>query len=57
MRKGLRPPRIGEAGRAQVGAGLHLAKNTSDFVRKIAAGVLTGLADHVRPGETKTKGE
>ncbi|MDH4234445.1 MAG: hypothetical protein OEV15_04855 [Gallionella sp.] len=40
---------IGEAGRAQVGVGLHLAKNTSDLVRQIAAGVLTGLADHVRP--------
>ena len=48
---------IGAAGRAQVGAGLHLAKNTSDFARQIAAGVLTGLADHVRPGHSKDKGE
>lgn len=40
---------IGEAGRAQAGVGLHLAKSTSDFMRQIAAGVLTGLADHVRP--------
>jgi hypothetical protein len=40
---------ISAAGRAQVGVGLHLAKNTSDFVRQIAAGVLTGLADHVAP--------
>jgi len=40
---------IGAAGRAQAGVGLHLAKNTSDLVRQIAAGVLTGLADHVRP--------
>jgi len=48
---------IGAAGRAQVGVGLHLAKNTSDFARQIAAGVLTGLADHVRPEQTKGKGE
>lgn len=53
---------IGAAGRAQVGIGLHLAKNTSDLVRQIAAGVLTGLADHVRPerarpGDSKDKGE
>lgn len=48
---------IGAAGRAQVGVGLHLAKNTSDLVRQIAAGVLTGLAEHVQPGHTKDKGE
>lgn len=48
---------IGAAGRAQAGAGLHLAKNTSDLLRKIAAGVLTGLAEHVRPGHGKEKGE
>jgi uncharacterized protein YicC (UPF0701 family) len=53
---------ISAAGRAQAGAGLHLAKNTSDLVRQIAAGVLTGLADHVRPGPVqsgsgKNKGE
>ena len=48
---------IGAAGRAQVGAGLHLAKNTSDFVRQIAAGVLNGLADHLQPGHTKDKGK
>ncbi len=47
---------LGAAGRAQVGAGLHLAKNTSDLVRKIAAGVLTGLADHVKPGSGKDSG-
>lgn len=48
---------IGAAGRAQVGVGLHLAKNTSDLVRQIAAGVLTGLAEHVQPGHPKDKGE
>jgi len=44
---------IGAAGRAQASAGLHLAKNTSDLVRKIAAGMLTGLAEHVRPEHAK----
>lgn len=44
---------IGAAGRAQVGAGLHLAKNTADLVRQIAAGVLTGLAQHIQPGPSK----
>ena len=53
---------IGAAGSAQVGVGLHLARNTSDLLRQIAAGVLTGLADHVRPehgqpGHSKEKGE
>jgi len=40
---------VRRAGRAQAGIGLHLARNTSDLLRQIAAGVLTGLADHVRP--------
>lgn len=40
---------IGAAGRAQVDSGLHLARNTADQMRRIAAGMLTGLADHVRP--------
>ena len=40
---------LGMAGRAQVGAGLHLAQATSELLRQIAAGVLTGLADHVKP--------
>ncbi len=48
---------IGAAGRAQVGVGLHLAKNTADLVRQIAAGVLTGLADHIKPGPSQNKGE
>lgn len=48
---------IGAAGREQAGVGLHLAKNTADIVRQIAAGVLTGLADHIQPGHTKEKSE
>jgi phosphohistidine swiveling domain-containing protein len=48
---------IGAAGRVQVGAGLHLAKNTADILRQIAAGVLTGLAEHVMPAQTKDKAE
>ncbi|MFZ5524790.1 MAG: DUF6781 family protein [Pseudomonadota bacterium] len=44
---------IGAAGRVQAGAGLHLARNTADLLRKIAAGVLSGLADHVKPGQPK----
>lgn len=44
---------IGATGRAQAGAGLHLARNTADLLRKIAAGVLSGLADHVKPGPPK----
>lgn len=48
---------IGAAGRAQVGAGVDLARSTSDLVRQIAAGVLTGLAEHVHPGHGKQKGE
>lgn len=40
---------ISAAGRAQAGAGLHLARNTADMMRQIAAGVLVGVADHVRP--------
>jgi hypothetical protein len=48
---------LGAAGRAQVGAGLHLAKNTSDLLRQIAAGVLTGLADHIKPAHSKDKVE
>ena len=48
---------IGAAGRAQVGAGLHLAKNTADLMRQIAAGVLTGIAERVQPGHSKDKAE
>lgn len=47
---------LGAAGRAQAGIGLHLARNTSDLLRQIAAGVLTGLADHVRPARSREGG-
>jgi hypothetical protein len=46
---------IGAAGQAQAGAGLHLAKNTADLVRRIAAGVLTGVAERIQPGHGKDK--
>jgi uncharacterized protein YicC (UPF0701 family) len=45
---------LGVAGRAQVGVGLHLAQATSNLMRQIAAGVLSGLADHVRPDHVKS---
>ncbi|MBZ5529503.1 MAG: hypothetical protein LAN71_16600 [Acidobacteriia bacterium] len=48
---------LGATGRAQAEAGLHLAQNTSDFIRQIAAGVLTGLAEHVKPGHPGGKGK
>lgn len=44
---------LAAAGRAQAGAGLHLAQATSNLLRQIAAGVLTGLADHVKPVQAK----
>lgn len=40
---------LGAAGRSQAVAGLHLAQATSDVLRQIAAGVLNGVAAHVRP--------
>ena len=42
---------LGAAGHAQTAAGLHLAKATGDIVRQIAAGMLTGIADHVKPSK------
>lgn len=48
---------IGAAGRAQVDTGLHLARNTADQMRRIAAGMLTGLADHIRPGDRQDRAE
>lgn len=47
---------LGAAGSAQAGIGLHLARNTSDLLRQIAAGMLTGLADHVKPSRHNDKG-
>jgi hypothetical protein len=44
---------LGAAGHAQAVAGLHLAQATSELVRQIAAGVLTGLADHIKPTKTR----
>ena len=38
-----------QVGRTHAGTGLHLAEATSDLLRQIAAGVLSGLADHVKP--------
>jgi hypothetical protein len=40
---------LGAAGRTQAAATLHLAQATSDLLRQIAAGVLTGVAEHVKP--------
>ena len=40
---------LGAAGHAQAVASLHLAQATTNLLRQIAAGVLTGLADHVKP--------
>ncbi len=48
---------LGAAGRTQVVAGLHLAQATSDLLRQIASGVLTGLADHVKPAPSKDKAD
>jgi hypothetical protein len=45
------------AGRTQAVTGLHLAQATSDLLRQIAAGVLTGVADHVMPGHPQGKGD
>lgn len=40
---------LAAAGRTQAVAGLHLAQATGDLLRQIAAGVLSGLSDHVKP--------
>jgi ElaB/YqjD/DUF883 family membrane-anchored ribosome-binding protein len=48
---------LSAAGSAQVGAGLHLARTTADYMRKLAAGALIGLADRVRPHHTGEKGK
>jgi phage-related tail protein len=44
---------LGAAGRAHAGIGLHLAKATSGLLHQIAAGALTGLADHIKPSHQK----
>lgn len=46
---------LGSAGRAQAVSGLHLAQATSDLLRQIAAGVLTGVAEHVKPDQSMHK--
>lgn len=48
---------LGATGRTQLEAGLHLAEATFDLLRQIAAGVLTGLADHVKPDHPQGKGD
>ena len=46
---------LGAAGRTQLGANLHLAQATSAVLRQLAAGVLSGLADHIEPGHPQRK--
>lgn len=46
---------LGSAGHAQAVAGLHLAQATTDLLRQIAAGVLTGVAEHVKPDQSRHK--
>lgn len=48
---------LGTAGHAQATAGLHLAQAGTDLLRQIGAGVLNGLADHVKPDQPLPKGE
>ena len=40
---------LGTAGHAQAAAGLHLAQAGTDLLRQIGAGILSGLADHIKP--------
>ncbi|MFZ1244097.1 MAG: DUF6781 family protein [Azonexus sp.] len=47
--------KLEEAGRTQVEVGLHLAHATTDLVRQFAAGMLSGLADRIKPGERRDK--
>lgn len=46
---------LGEAGRAQMDAGLQLAQVGTDLLRQIAAGVLGGLAEQIKPGARTDK--
>lgn len=41
---------ISAAGSARINAGLHLARDTANHMRKLAAGALNSLADRVHPG-------
>lgn len=45
---------VGAVGRVQAGIGLHLAQATSGFLRQIAAGTFSALADCIQP---KRKGD
>ena len=45
---------LGAVGRVQAGIGLHLAQATSGFLRQIAAGTFSALADYIQP---KRKGD
>ncbi len=47
---------LGEAGRAQLDAGLQLAQAGGDLLRQIAAGVLGGLADQIKPAPRPGQG-
>lgn len=40
-------------GKAQVQTGLQLAQVTTDLLRQMAAGMLTGVADHLKPSPRK----
>lgn len=45
---------LGEVGRAQVNTGLHLAQASADLLRQLTAGLLSGVADHIRPPQRPT---
>lgn len=47
---------LAATGRAQTDVGLHLARNTAHLMRQIAAGVLIGVADRIRPHHSPHKG-
>jgi len=48
---------VGEAGRAQMDAGLKIAHAGTDLLRQIAAGVLGGLAEQVKPAPRAGEGD
>ena len=48
---------LGEVGKAQLDAGLKLAQASSDLLRQIAAGVLSGLAEQVQPASRPGSGD